>query len=235
MNSGPCTNNDATFPTLIARFRSDLDSEVGYNSDSLSAPLRGNNQLFAVNSRGSAVRRGLEKGSLSFFRSSKGQSFKLQGTSDESDPNLSTIKKNKNSTKYLDPAGKFLYRWNTFFVATSLVAVFVDPLFYYLFFVDNENNCVAISDELKKSVTAFRTMTDTLYMIHMFLQFKTAFVAPSSRVFGRGELVTDPKKIAARYLRKDFWVDLAAVLPIPQVRDVTSLVRTQLGFRFSGS
>lgn len=60
-------------------------------------------------------------------------------------------------------------------------------------------------------------MTDFFYMIHMCLQFRTGYIEPSTRVFGRGDLVTDPKKIAARYLRKDFWLDLVAVLPIPQV------------------
>lgn len=179
-------------------------------------PLQGNNHVFTVNSRGSAVRRGLEKGSLGIFRAKPGQSFKLKSSNDdESDLSkpMGRIKKT-----YLDPAGQLLYRWNMFFVATSLVAVFVDPLFYYLPFVDNENNCVQTSYGLQKFVTIFRTMTDFLYMIHMFLQFRTAYIAPSSRVFGRGDLVTDPKKIAARYLRKDFWVDLVAVLPIPQVR-----------------
>jgi cyclic nucleotide gated channel len=54
-------------------------------------------------------------------------------------------------------------------------------------------------------------------LIHMALQFRTAFIAPSSRVFGRGELVVDPHKIAMRYLKKDFWLDFVALLPLPQV------------------
>jgi cyclic nucleotide gated channel len=50
----------------------------------------------------------------------------------------------------------------------------------------------------------------------MILKFRTAFVAPNSRVFGRGELVRDPDQIAIRYLKNDFIIDLAAMLPIPQ-------------------
>jgi cyclic nucleotide gated channel len=49
------------------------------------------------------------------------------------------------------------------------------------------------------------------------MKFRTAFVAPSSRVFGRGELVMDPRAIAIRYLKSNFVVDLAAALPLPQV------------------
>ena len=49
------------------------------------------------------------------------------------------------------------------------------------------------------------------------MKFRTAFVAPNSRVFGRGELVMDAKEIAMRYLKSDFVIDLAAALPLPQV------------------
>ncbi|XP_020261026.1 cyclic nucleotide-gated ion channel 18-like isoform X1 [Asparagus officinalis] len=66
------------------------------------------------------------------------------------------------------------------------------------------------------TVTVFRTITDFFYLFHLVLKFHTAFVAPSSRVFGRGELVRDPYKIAMRYIRKDFIFDLVATLPIPQ-------------------
>ncbi|KAL4309836.1 hypothetical protein GQ457_01G019940 [Hibiscus cannabinus] len=51
----------------------------------------------------------------------------------------------------------------------------------------------------------------------IFVRFRTAYVAPSSRVFGRGELVIDPSKIASRYLHKDFWLDIIAAQPLPQV------------------
>lgn len=129
------------------------------------------------------------------------------------DPKSNTQKK----SWYLDPTDPSLHRWNTFFVASCLVAVSVDPLFYYLPVVDANKFCIQVEPELKKSVTVFRTITDFFYVVHMFLQFKTAYVAPSSRVFGRGDLVTDLGKIARRYLKKDFWLDLVAVLPIPQV------------------
>lgn len=49
------------------------------------------------------------------------------------------------------------------------------------------------------------------------MKFRTAFVAPSSRVFGRGELVMDAREIATRYLKTDFVIDFAAMLPLPQV------------------
>lgn len=51
----------------------------------------------------------------------------------------------------------------------------------------------------------------------MLMKFRTAFVAPNSRIFGRGELVMDAREIARRYLKSDFVIDLAATLPLPQV------------------
>ena len=49
------------------------------------------------------------------------------------------------------------------------------------------------------------------------MKFRTAFVAPNSRVFGREELAMDSRDISMRYLKKDFVIDLAAMLPLPQV------------------
>ncbi|XP_035836641.1 probable cyclic nucleotide-gated ion channel 5 isoform X2 [Helianthus annuus] len=51
----------------------------------------------------------------------------------------------------------------------------------------------------------------------MALQFRTAYIAPSSRVFGRGELVINPAQIAKRYLRWYFIIDFLSVLPLPQI------------------
>lgn len=74
-----------------------------------------------------------------------------------------------------------------------------------------------ISQSLEIALTVVRSTVDTFYMIQIFVRFRTAYVAPSSRVFGRGELVIDPSKIASRYLHKDFWLDLVAAVPFPQM------------------
>ncbi|KAK9097944.1 hypothetical protein Syun_024989 [Stephania yunnanensis] len=77
--------------------------------------------------------------------------------------------------------------------------------------------CLKTDLRLRIVVTCFRTVADLFYLLHVFIKFRTAYIAPSSRVFGRGELVMDPKKIARRYLRSDFFIDLAATLPLPQI------------------
>ncbi|KAE9584205.1 putative Ion transport domain-containing protein [Lupinus albus] len=62
-----------------------------------------------------------------------------------------------------------------------------------------------------------RTIFDCFYLLRISFQFRTAFIAPSSRVFGRGELVIDPAEIAKRYLQRYFMVDFISVLPLPQL------------------
>ncbi|GMP35880.1 hypothetical protein CsSME_00008174 [Camellia sinensis var. sinensis] len=121
--------------------------------------------------------------------------------------------------KIFDPQDKFLQWWNKLFVVSCILAVSVDPLFFYLpvFSQSSESDCLDIDRKLAIIATTLRTIIDVFYLIHMALQFRTAYIAPSSRVFGRGELVIDPRQIAKRYLRCYFIIDFLAILPLPQI------------------
>ncbi|GER35760.1 cyclic nucleotide-gated channel 18 [Striga asiatica] len=76
---------------------------------------------------------------------------------------------------------------------------------------------MSVDNHASVLITYFRTVFDFFYLLHMLMKFRMAFVAPSSRVFGRGELVMDPVEIRRRYLRSDFVIDLTATLPLPQI------------------
>ncbi|CAF2083424.1 hypothetical protein F2Q70_00020016 [Brassica cretica] len=120
--------------------------------------------------------------------------------------------------KIFDPQDKTLLIWNRMLVISCILAVSVDPLFFYLPIVDNSgSSCIGIDTKLAVTTTTLRTILDVFYLTRMALQFRTAYIAPSSRVFGRGELVIDPAKIAQRYLTRYFIVDFLAVLPLPQI------------------
>ncbi|KAF2294576.1 hypothetical protein GH714_012739 [Hevea brasiliensis] len=97
-----------------------------------------------------------------------------------------------------------------------MIALFLDPLYFYLPII-NGDTCMGIDYGLGIWVTLARTVTDIFFFMHVIIKFRTAFVAPSSRVFGRGDLVMDPRAIAIRYLKTEFIVDLAAALPLPQI------------------
>ncbi|KAI0527093.1 hypothetical protein KFK09_002691 [Dendrobium nobile] len=119
--------------------------------------------------------------------------------------------------KIFDPQDEFLLRMNRLFVISCILAVSVDPLFFYLPVYDQDSNCLNIDRNLAYISTTMRTFIDSFYLLRMALQFRTAYIAPSSRVFGRGELVIDPAQIANRYLQRHFIVDFLAVLPLPQI------------------
>ena len=80
--------------------------------------------------------------------------------------------------------------------------------------------CIEFKYSLALTLSTIRTLLDVFYAVHIFLRFRTAFIAPSSRVFGRGELEIQPYKIARRYLSGTFWFDLFTALPLPQVTSI---------------
>ncbi|CAN6229771.1 unnamed protein product [Urochloa humidicola] len=120
-----------------------------------------------------------------------------------------------------DPQDKFLFRMNWVFFSSCIIAVAVDPLFFFLPIIkinkDGNPTCIGIDEKLAVASTIIRTVIDSIYFIRMILQFRTAYVAPSSRVFGTGELVIDPAPIAMRYIKSYFIMDLFALLPLPQI------------------
>lgn len=115
----------------------------------------------------------------------------------------------------LDPDSDIVAYWNKVFLVASLLALFVDPLYFFLPTVGGPA-CLQVDPKLSILVTILRTFADLFYVLHMVMKFRTAFVAPNSRIFGRGELVMDPREIAMRYLKSDFVIDLAATIPLPQ-------------------
>ncbi|KAE8730796.1 putative cyclic nucleotide-gated ion channel 14 [Hibiscus syriacus] len=123
--------------------------------------------------------------------------------------------------RILDPGSEIMLQWNWVFIVSCLVALFIDPLYFYLPSVggDTKSSCVKTDLNLRIVVTCFRTVADIFYLLHIIIKFRTGYVAPSSttRVFGRGELVMDARKIARRYLRSDFFIDFIATLPLPQI------------------
>lgn len=175
------------------------ESEYGYGRPSLNAVLQN-------------VRRGFEKGS------DKIKTFKKPLTFVAHKKPCNTQKK----TSIINPQGIFLQNWNKIFLFASVIALAIDPLFFYIPVVDGEKHCLNLHTNLEIAASLLRTFIDAFYVIHIVFQFRTAYISPSSRVFGRGELVEDPKAIALKYLSSYFIIDLLSILPLPQVYTLTS-------------
>ncbi|KAJ8758729.1 hypothetical protein K2173_000450 [Erythroxylum novogranatense] len=119
----------------------------------------------------------------------------------------------------IDPGSDVFLHWNRVFRFSCLLALFIDPLFFFIPSVksNDSSSCSTTDFSLGITLACFRTLTDLLYIMNIAVKFQTAYIAPSSRFLGRGELVTDPKLIAKRYLKSTFSLDLIASLPLPQI------------------
>ncbi|KAK8966565.1 hypothetical protein KSP40_PGU006072 [Platanthera guangdongensis] len=116
----------------------------------------------------------------------------------------------------MNPHTKVVQQWNKFFVISCLVAIFVDPLFFFVLAARADHKCLVFDWSVATAISIVRSATDFIYFLHMLLQFRLAYVAPESRVISAGDLVDQPKKIALHYLRGYFLLDLFVVLPLPQ-------------------
>ncbi|XVF50377.1 hypothetical protein PTKIN_Ptkin04bG0094700 [Pterospermum kingtungense] len=128
----------------------------------------------------------------------------------------------------MNPHAKVVQQWSQFFVIACLMAVFIDPLFFFLLSVQEDYMCIVINWPATKALVVLRSMTDFIYLLNMLLQFRLAYIAPESRVVGAGELVDHPKKIAVNYLSGYFLFDLFVVLPLPQIM-ISLVVPNYLG------
>ncbi|KAK7273359.1 hypothetical protein RIF29_14408 [Crotalaria pallida] len=119
----------------------------------------------------------------------------------------------------LDPRSKRVQMWNRALLLARGVALAIDPLFFYALSIGRENSsCLYMDGGLAAMVTLARSCVDAVHLVHLWLQFKMAYVSRESLVVGCGKLVWDPRAIAAHYLRslRGFWFDIFVILPIPQ-------------------
>ncbi|RZB62116.1 putative cyclic nucleotide-gated ion channel 20, chloroplastic isoform D [Glycine soja] len=134
----------------------------------------------------------------------------------------------------MNPHSKFIQHWNKVLATFCLVAIFVDPLFFFLLYVRQDFNCIVVNWKLTKALVIVRSMNDFIYCLNILLQFRLAFVSPESRVVGAGDLVDHPKKIALRYLKGYFLIDLFVVFPLPQLAMLLALAGTSLRYSHNG-
>ncbi|CAL0318714.1 unnamed protein product [Lupinus luteus] len=119
----------------------------------------------------------------------------------------------------MDPRTKHVQVWNRGLLLARGVALAIDPLFFYALSIGREGTpCLYMDGWLAAVVTVARSFVDVVHLIHLWLQFKMAYVSRESLVVGCGKLVWDARDIAAHYLRslKGFWFDLFVILPVPQ-------------------
>ncbi|XP_022886875.1 probable cyclic nucleotide-gated ion channel 20, chloroplastic [Olea europaea var. sylvestris] len=70
----------------------------------------------------------------------------------------------------MNPHAKIVQQWNKFFVISCLFAVFLDPLFFFLLAVLQDNKCIVLNGPLTTTIVILRSLTDLIYLLHMLLQ-----------------------------------------------------------------
>ena len=108
-----------------------------------------------------------------------------------------------------DPQDPFLHLWNKILLVSCVIAVSVDPLFFYIPVINDAKRCLMLEKKLRIVVLVLRTVTDVIYIVHIILQFQTAFI---------DKVVKEGAEITNRYSWKHFIIDILVILPIPQVR-----------------
>ncbi|CAL0308371.1 unnamed protein product [Lupinus luteus] len=122
--------------------------------------------------------------------------------------------------KILDPKSKSVKIWNRMLLLARVIALAIDPLFFYVFSIGRDGKpCLYMDEKLAQGVMLARSGVDAFHLCHMWMQFTSAYVSRESLVIGSGKLVWNARSIAAHYVRafKGFWFDLFVILPIPQV------------------
>ncbi|XP_058762218.1 probable cyclic nucleotide-gated ion channel 20, chloroplastic [Vicia villosa] len=105
----------------------------------------------------------------------------------------------------------FIRRWNRLLAIFCLVSIFIDPLFFFTIHVNKETKCIPINWVIAKALVGMRSITDFVFLLNILLQFWLAYVSPKSRV------VEGLTKIALKYFKGYFLIDLCVVIPLPQI------------------
>lgn len=119
--------------------------------------------------------------------------------------------------KILDPQSPCLQQWNRIFLISCVFALALDPLFFYIPVIDVNKRCLDIDNRMKIIASLLRTIIDAFYIIHVIIKFHTQYTIPPSRRFGREVLINYPSAVSRRYFLLYFFLDILAILPIPQV------------------
>ncbi|XP_052722677.1 probable cyclic nucleotide-gated ion channel 20, chloroplastic isoform X3 [Vigna angularis] len=79
----------------------------------------------------------------------------------------------------MNPHSKVVQQWNKLLAIFCMGAIFVDPLFLFLIYVQKDDKCIAIDWDTRKILVFLRTVNDTVYFLNILLQIMMFFVLPT--------------------------------------------------------
>ncbi|CAN6705922.1 unnamed protein product [Malus baccata var. baccata] len=66
--------------------------------------------------------------------------------------------------------GPYLQMWNSIFVISCVFAVSLDPLFFYVVNVDQDEKCLHTDEKLKIVALVMRSLTDVIFLVHLICE-----------------------------------------------------------------
>ncbi|XP_068328406.1 cyclic nucleotide-gated ion channel 1-like [Pyrus communis] len=134
-----------------------------------------------------------------------------------------------------DEQGNLLPKWSMIFVMSCVFAVSLDPLFFYILIIDQDNKCLQMDKKLRTIVLVLRSLTDTIFAVpfiykiyngvkvEMHKNLRTNVAANTTRNLFRESkrevLIEGGKKITQKMSWLSFSIinDFLALLPVPQL------------------
>ncbi|KAH0992612.1 hypothetical protein GBA52_004095 [Prunus armeniaca] len=121
--------------------------------------------------------------------------------------------------------------WNKIIVISCVIAVSLDPLFFYIPFIDKEKKCLGMDKKLRNVALILRSLTDITFLVHIGYQIweasnkaykaitrrKTLWQKDWQPTLKKNEIIPFAKKFAGYLSWLSFLTDLLAVLPMPQI------------------
>lgn len=119
--------------------------------------------------------------------------------------------------KILNPQGPFSGEWDTLFLLLSVIAVSLDPLFFYLPVVHQDKKCLFMDTKLGIAAAVLRSIMDGLHIISVTCR---VLFPRGNYARGNNSPIRDASSTPSPrgyFLSRLFLVDFIAVLPLPQV------------------
>lgn len=144
--------------------------------------------------------------------------------------NRADSKKNQTSIVEILKQQKILGVWNKIFVLVSVIAVSLDPLFYYIPMINRDKNCIKMDKKLATLAVVLRSLTDIAYLIDIAYNIVKAFEILKKEghglVWKKGQLVENAQAVARRLSWSAVAIDFLAILPVPQVHEESNTLHT---------
>ncbi|CAN6705913.1 unnamed protein product [Malus baccata var. baccata] len=107
--------------------------------------------------------------------------------------------------------------WNKIFIISCVIAVSLDPLFFYIPFIDQDNKCLGMDKKLKNVTVVMRLLTDHIFVVHIIHQSCKAIKSVNPKETENPGWESKAMAVARKLSWRSMVTDILAVLPIPQV------------------